>query len=161
MSKMGRMESDTTQDSVTILRKSAPPIKTCRTTGEIAAAQRRGAEIETSKKFAAGSNVQHGMQKNALKLDNETEELHHERVSLSLGRAIQQGRQGKEMTQKDLATKICEKIQVVQEFESGKAIPNAQVLGKMERVLGIKLRGKDIGKPLGPPPAKTAAATKK
>ena len=60
------------------------------------------------------------------------------------------------MTQKDLATKINEKIQVVQEFESGKALPNPQVLGKMERVLGIKLRGKDIGKPLAPPPAKPA-----
>lgn len=30
MSKGGRMESDTTFDSVTVLRKSGPPIKTCR-----------------------------------------------------------------------------------------------------------------------------------
>lgn len=55
------------------------------------------------------------------------------------------------MTQKDLATKICEKPQVVAEFESGKAIPNPQILGKMERALGIKLRGKEIGKPLTQP----------
>lgn len=52
------------------------------------------------------------------------------------------------MTQKDLATKICEKIQVVNEYEAGKAIPNQQVLGKIERVIGMKLRGKDKGKPL-------------
>ena len=36
------------------------------------------------------------------------------------------------------------------EYESGKAIPNQQVLGKMEKALGIKLRGKDIGSPLEP-----------
>lgn len=40
---------------------------------------------------------------NFLRLDEETEELHHERVTLSLGKAIQTGRQKKEFTQKDLA----------------------------------------------------------
>ena len=54
------------------------------------------------------------------------------------------------MTQKDLATKINEKPQVVQEYESGKTAPNQQILGKLERVLQVKLRGKDIGAPLGP-----------
>lgn len=38
------------------------------------------------------------------RLDEETEELHHERVSLSLGKTIQQARQAKEWGQKDLAT---------------------------------------------------------
>ena len=42
----------------------------------------------------------------------------------------------------DLAQKINEKPTIVGEFESGKAVPNPQVLGKMERVLGVKLRGK-------------------
>ena len=60
------------------------------------------------------------------------------------------GRQAKEMSQKDLATKICEKPQVVTEYEQGKAIPNQAVLAKMERVLGMKLRGKDKGQPLEP-----------
>lgn len=52
----------------------------------------------------AGSNIQHGTTKNTAKLDRETEELHHDRVSLSVARAIQQGRQAKGITQKDLAT---------------------------------------------------------
>ena len=50
---------------------------------------------------------------------------------------------------KDLATKICEKPQIINEYEAGKAIPNQQILAKLERNLGIKLRGKDKGQPLG------------
>lgn len=53
---------------------------------------------------AAGQNKQHVITKNTAKLDRETEELHHERVTLSVGKAIQQGRQNKGLTQKDLAT---------------------------------------------------------
>lgn len=52
----------------------------------------------------AGSNKQHVTTKNTAKLDRETEELRHERVSLDLGKLIQQGRQAKGMSQKDLAT---------------------------------------------------------
>lgn len=41
-----------------------------------------------------------------LRLDEETEQLHHDRVPLAVGRAIQQGRNTKEWSQKDLATVI-------------------------------------------------------
>ena len=46
--------------------------------------------------------------------------------------------------------RVNEKTQVVNEYESGKAIPNQQVIGKLERAVGVKLRGKDMGAPLGP-----------
>uniref|UniRef100_A0A670YHF1 Endothelial differentiation related factor 1 n=1 Tax=Pseudonaja textilis TaxID=8673 RepID=A0A670YHF1_PSETE len=97
---------------------------------------------------AAGQNKQHSITKNTAKLDRETEELHHDRVPLEVGKVIQQGRQNKGLTQKDLATKINEKPQVIADYESGKAIPNNQVLGKIERAIGLKLRGRDIGRPL-------------
>jgi putative transcription factor len=43
---------------------------------------------------------------------------------------------------------INEKKEIVNEYEQGKTIPNVQILAKMERILGVKLRGKDIGQPL-------------
>eukprot|EP00007_Cunea_sp_BSH-02190019_P007026 CAMPEP_0174237066 /NCGR_PEP_ID=MMETSP0417-20130205/6742_1 /TAXON_ID=242541 /ORGANISM="Mayorella sp, Strain BSH-02190019" /LENGTH=139 /DNA_ID=CAMNT_0015315785 /DNA_START=54 /DNA_END=469 /DNA_ORIENTATION=+ len=63
-------------------------------------------------------------------------------VELSLSRKIQQARQDKKMTQKELATMVNEQQRVIQDYESGRAVPNNQVLGKLERALGVKLRGK-------------------
>jgi ribosome-binding protein aMBF1 (putative translation factor) len=37
------------------------------------------------------------------------------------------------------------KIMLTIDYENGKAVPNQQILAKMERVLGVKLRGKEIG----------------
>lgn len=68
------------------------------------------------------------------------------KVPPTVGKAIGQTRQAKGMTQKDLAVKINEKPSVIQDYESGKAIPNPQILGKMERILGVKLRGMYCGK---------------
>jgi len=67
---------------------------------------------------------------------------------------MQQARVAKEWTQADLARQINEKQQVINEYEQGKAIPNQQVLAKLERALGVKLRGKDIGQPLSSGPKK-------
>uniref|UniRef100_A0A2K6CNM3 Endothelial differentiation-related factor 1 n=1 Tax=Macaca nemestrina TaxID=9545 RepID=A0A2K6CNM3_MACNE len=119
------------------LRKKGP---TGRPGQAILAAQRRGEDVETSKKWAAGQNKQHSITKNTAKLDRETEELHHDRVTLEVGKVIQQGRQSKGLTQKDLATKINEKPQVIADYESGRAIPNNQVLGKIERAIDVRSR---------------------
>ncbi len=54
---------------------------------------------------------------------------------------MQTARQELDLSQKDVAQKINEKPSVLQDYESGKAIPNAQILAKLERVLGVKLRG--------------------
>ncbi|KAF8373768.1 mbf-1 [Pristionchus pacificus] len=154
MSKFGNLQSDGDPNDVTIIRKHQPASRVLKSQADINAAQRRGANIETNKKVMAGGNRQHSAAKNTLRLDEETEELHHERVSLSLGQAMQKARQAKEWTQKDLSTAINEKPQVVSEYETGKAVPNQQILAKMERALGVKLRGKDIGSPLQAAPAK-------
>ena len=46
--------------------------------------------------------------------------------------------------------KMCLCLFQVNEYESGKAVPNQAILAKIERALEIKLRGKDKGAPLAP-----------
>ena len=75
----------------------------------------------------------------ARKLEEATDVGKIAKVDKSLSKAIMQARMAKKMTQKDLATAINEKPQVVGEYESGKAVPNPQIISKLERKLGTKL----------------------
>ncbi|KAJ3414964.1 multiprotein-bridging factor 1 [Chytridiales sp. JEL 0842] len=135
-------------DNVTVIRKRPEKATVLKSESAVNAARRQGASVVTEKKKAGGS-LDAGA---AAKIDRETEDFHIEKVGLSVAKAIQQARQAKQMTQKDLATKINEKQSVVNDYESGRAPnPNQQVLGKMERVLGVKLRGQNIGAPLHGP----------
>lgn len=68
----------------------------------------------------AGTNKQHLPTKNTAKLDRETEELKHKAIDTNVQQAIQQGRQAKGLSQKDLATKINEKQQIVNDYEAGR-----------------------------------------
>ncbi|CAN6194633.1 unnamed protein product [Urochloa humidicola] len=71
-----------------------------------------------------------------------------ERVGLVVGAAIRNARVAKGWTQKELANRINVRPTDVQEYESGRAAPAQAVLAKMERALGVELRGKDVGAPL-------------
>lgn len=141
-------------DTVTVLRKRAPKASAMKTETAVNQARRQGVAVDTSQKFGAGTNKQHVTTKNTAKLDRETDELKHDKVPLDIGKIIQQGRNAKGLSQKDLATKICEKPQIVNDYEAGRGIPNNLILGKIERVIGLKLRGKERGKPLVLPGAK-------
>jgi len=77
--------------------------------------------------------------KTAAALENETEELKHQSVAPELKKAIMQARAAKGMTQKALAQLLGCDSKTVQEYESGKAIPNNALIAKMERTLGAKL----------------------
>ncbi|KJE93534.1 hypothetical protein CAOG_04307 [Capsaspora owczarzaki ATCC 30864] len=136
-------------DNVTYLRKKTPSAGQARSNTVINTALRQGAAVDTTKKFSAATNKNHSTDLNTARLDRETEELHHSTVGMEVGRLIQQGRAAKEWTRKDLAVRVNEKQEVVAEYENGTAIPNQQVLAKIERAVGIKLRGKDKGTPLG------------
>ncbi len=74
------------------------------------------------------------------------EDLHAHRGEFQYGRhgtpttkALQQARTAKQLTQADLARLISERVQVVNEYESGKAIPNGAIIQKLNRILGVTL----------------------
>ena len=75
----------------------------------------------------------------ARKLEEDTESTVHATVDRNLSQAIQQARLAKKLTQKELATAIMEKATVIQEYESGRAIPNPTILSKLDRALGVHL----------------------
>ena len=76
-------------DTVVIRKKAPSGAGAAKDKSAVAAAVRSGAEVESVKKYAAGSNrAATGAPKDAAKLDRETEELHHERCAeFHLGRA--------------------------------------------------------------------------
>ncbi|KAG6537681.1 hypothetical protein ZIOFF_002776 [Zingiber officinale] len=125
-----------------VIRKKAPTAAAKKDEKAVNAARRSGAEIETVKKSNAGTNkaASSGTSLNTRKLDDETENLSHERVSTELKKNIMQARLAKKLTQAQLAQLINEKPQIIQDYESGKAIPNQQIITKLERCLGIRYR---------------------
>jgi putative transcription factor len=87
-----------------------------------------------------------GARAKALDEDNESTKV--KTVSHQLSAEIQRQRQLKNMTQKDLATLINEKQSVVTDYEQGKAVPNEGVIQRMEKALGVYLRGVKAGQPM-------------
>ena len=82
-------------------------------------------------------------------LANESEKVGHEKVGVEIGQLIQKGRRDKGLTQKDLAAKINEKPNVIVDYEMGKVVPNIHIMSKLERALGMKLRGPSAGQGFG------------
>lgn len=61
------------------------------------------------------------------------------KVDLNLSKAIQQARMAKGSTQDGLAKLLNIDKKIIAEYENGKAIPNGQVIAKIEKALGTKL----------------------
>ena len=127
-------------NDVTILRKKRPTGNNLKNKNPIASKN-----VESTLKYSEG-NKKTGAVIDKRKLDAQDEGGKLPEVGLSLGQKIQQARAAKGMKQKDLSTRINEKPNVIAEYECGRAIPNNQILGKMERILGVKLRGKGVSK---------------
>ncbi|KAK0571900.1 hypothetical protein LWI29_023306 [Acer saccharum] len=128
-----------------VLNKSKAKAQQLRDPKAVNQALRSGAPVQTVKKFDGGSNKKVAPVLNTKKLEEGTEPGSLERVPGEVRQVIQKARLEKKMSQAELAKLINERPQVVQEYENGKAVPNQAVLAKMEKVLGVKLRGK-IGK---------------
>ena len=104
----------------------------------------------TGTKMGSGGQAgRGGIGSMAKKLDDDTESTKHEKVSFAMKIRIQKARTAKGMTQKQLAQAIGQRPSVINEYESGKTIPDNGILGKIERALGVKLRGDLSKKPGG------------
>jgi putative transcription factor len=65
----------------------------------------------------------------------------HNKVSLSTAKMIQQGRIARGFkTQKELANAVGVNASIINAYESGRAIPDVQIMQKLRRVLGVKLK---------------------
>ena len=128
-------------DPVNAGQSNVGRVKTPKTARELTAAKAAGL-VSTEKRYGAGGNASAYSSTtimSARKLEEADEPSKILKVDKSLSKAIMQARMAKKMTQKDLATAINEKPQVVADYESGKAIPNPQIITKLERKLGCKL----------------------
>ncbi|ADV22149.1 multiprotein-bridging factor 1 [Cryptococcus gattii Ru294] len=121
------------------------------------AAQRAGLVLSSESKGAGQSKGPADHQRIA-KLDRDDAPKPPEKVSADVGKAVATARmaiknaEGKSMTQKELATSVNAKPQDIADLESGRAVPDQALLGKLERKLNVKLRGAKnlIGTPLHP-----------
>lgn len=100
--------------------------------------KQRTGETETRKKTTS----EHAIKQN--KLDNATEIQKPKRINPMIKQRIIKARTALKIKQKDLAGKIQEQPQLIQSYENGKAMANVNVLRKMERILKVKLTGKEF-----------------
>jgi putative transcription factor len=126
-------------DAVTILRKNNKQIKK----NNVGTNIRTGNTESVKKQVGRG-----GEATKAFKLDQETDGGRHEKVSRNIRTIIMNARNSKGFTQSQFAMRCQIKPETIKSYENGTAIPDNAILGKMEKQLGIKLRGKNIGEPL-------------
>jgi len=64
------------------------------------------------------------------------------KVTMDFRIALQKARLAKKMSQADLAKRCCIPAKRVNEYESGKAVPNQNEINKLRKVLGVNLSNK-------------------
>ena len=108
----------------------------------------QGNGVDVVKKQSNSNQHSNGLGPNARKLDDDHENFKVKKVDFKLTVAIQKARQLKGWTQAELGKEINEKATVVTEYENGKAVPVEAVVVRMEKALGVHLRGAKAGEPM-------------
>ena len=123
-----------------ILSKRAPTGAATKTKANVNAAARSG-NVEHNKKMMGGENKSaHGAPiQNARKLDDDDGSYQHAKISQEFKVALMQARTAKKMTQAQLAQAINEKPSVINDYESGRAIPAGPIIQKLGKALGTRL----------------------
>ena len=128
-------------DKVTIIKKKKPAYS--KSKNVLNSAMRNGGQLVTTKKYNGGKNSQsrHIHSKN---IDEDMESTKNKTIRRIVQRAIIDGRIKKKLKREQLAKMLNIKVSVLAEYETKNPIPNQTILNKMEKILGIKLQGKDI-----------------
>lgn len=100
-------------------------------------AQRRGLEVETVRKQASNSN--RGPAVNMRKLAETDDIVPVAELPHEFRMAMQKARVAASLSQGDLAKRVNEKQSVINDYENGRAVPNPQVIVKIERALNTRL----------------------
>jgi putative transcription factor len=96
--------------------------------------ERKKAAAEASRRQSAISKTV----RKALQDDGQPDKI--DKIDKKVSQRIQQRRSEKGLSRKQLAQQLGVKETVLASYENGSAIPNAQLLNKMERILGKSVR---------------------
>ena len=98
---------------------------------DVRRALQNGGTVETHVKV--GSMV-------SQKLDDNRENFHHKKISKELADAVKNKRIELKLTQAQLAQRINEKVNVIQDIESVKSVYNHVMVNKTLKALGLTLK---------------------
>jgi len=85
------------------------------------------------------AKVKHTGKAGAWKIEEESENFRHNEITSDFKMALMQARTAKGWKQKDLAQQVQQPPAVIQSYENGTAIPDGQVINRLNRALGITL----------------------
>eukprot|EP01084_Bolivina_argentea_P056285 103038_1 len=148
MPQRGNQGGQDTKEQVFFVKPQNAGPKKPTTESGAARAVANGQATTEKKQHTVGNKHDAGPGARAIRLDEDSESTKVKTVSHSVSINIQKGRQAKGWNQKELAAAVNEKQSVMTDYESGKAVPNEQVLQRIEKALGMYLRGNKAGEPM-------------
>jgi putative transcription factor len=104
---------------------------------KIKEAMRMGKKIEVVSK--ASGNKAHAQNLNVAKILDDEHVLEVKEVPKEIASQVSRIRIEKKLTQEQLATKICERVAVINDLERAQGVYDPQVISKIEKALSVKI----------------------